>query len=104
GRMGMLIRALTAGDRPTVAEMLRLSGVFSAEEVRVALEVFDEGMVSAGPDGYALFGANGDGGLLGYVCVGRVPLTATTWDMYWLCVHPAALRRGVARSLVAHAE
>jgi ribosomal protein S18 acetylase RimI-like enzyme len=100
----MLIRALTAGDRPMIAEMLDLCGVFSLEEVLVALEVFDEGIASEGPRGYTLLGADEGGRLLGYVCVGPVPLTASTWDMYWLCIHPGARRRGVGRALVAAAE
>jgi len=100
----MLIRALVPGDRPVIAEMLGHCGAFSPEEIRVALEVFDEGAASAGPDGYALFGADQRGHLQGYVCVGHVPLTASTWDLYWICVHPEAQRRGVARALMAHAE
>ena len=84
--------------------MLALCGVFSPEEVQVAMEVFDEGISSADPAGYALFGADEGGRLLGYICVGRVPLTASTWDMYWLCIHPEARRLGVGRALVGHAE
>ena len=76
--MGMLIRALTVSDRPAVAAMLPLGGAFNAEEIRVALEVFDEGVAGGTPDGYALFGAEAEGRLRGYICVGRVPLTASS--------------------------
>lgn len=100
----MLIRGLTAGDRPMIAEMLVLCGGFNAEEIRVALEVFDEGVASGKPDNYALFGADEGRRLQGYICVGLVPLTLSSWDMYWLCIHPLARRRGVGRALVAHAE
>jgi ribosomal protein S18 acetylase RimI-like enzyme len=100
----MLIRPLTAGDRPAIAEMLALCGGFDAVEIRVALEVFDEGLDPGGPGDYDLFGCEGGARLLGYICVGPVPLTASTWDMYWLCIHPEARRRGVGRALVAHAE
>lgn len=100
----MLIRSLTPGDRPVIAEMLAICGAFSPGEVVVALEVFDTGIASADPGEYTLFGVDDAGKLLGYVCVGRVPMTASTWDMYWLCIHPDARRRGVARALVGHAE
>ena len=70
----------------------------------MALEVFGEGVASGRPDDYALFGAEERGRLHGYICVGLVPLTASTWDMYWLCIHPASRRNGVGRVLVAHAE
>lgn len=99
-----MIRPLIAGDRPVIAGMLSRCGAFSREETLVALEVFDAGIASPDPEGYALFGADAGGELLGYICVGRVPMTASTWDMYWLCIQPDALRRGVGRSLVGHAE
>ena len=100
----MLIRALTVSDRTAVAAMLPLGGAFNAEEIRVALEVFDAGVAEGTPDGYALFGAEAEGRLRGYICVGRVPLTASSWDMYWICVHPDARRLGTGRALVHHAE
>jgi ribosomal protein S18 acetylase RimI-like enzyme len=100
----MLIRPLTAGDRAMIAEMLETCGGFNREEISVALEVFDEGIASGRPDDYALFGAAEQGRLQGYICVGLVPLTESSWDMYWLCIHPAARRLGVGRALVAHAE
>jgi ribosomal protein S18 acetylase RimI-like enzyme len=100
----MLIRALNAGDRPMIAEMLSLCGSFNDIEIRVALEVFDEGVRSAAPQGYTLLGADAGGLLQGYACVGPVPLTESTWDLYWLCIHPGARRRGVGRALMARAE
>ena len=41
---------------------------------------------------------------VGYVCVGRTPLTQSTWHLYWICVHPAAQGRGVGRCLQSAAE
>lgn len=100
----MLIRALTSADRIRIAEMLQLCRAFNEEEIRVALELFDEGVAHSSPDGYVLFGAEQGGKLQGYICIGRVPLTASSWDIYWICTHPAAQRSGAGRALVAHAE
>lgn len=69
----------------------------------MALEVFDSGIVS-GFDEYPHFGADVGGRLAGYVCVGRTPLTKTTWHLYWICVHPDSRRAGLGRALAAHAE
>jgi len=100
----MLIRPLNVGDGPGIAAMLHLCGVFSREEILVAMEVFGDGVASADPGRYALFGADDGEELRGYICVGRVPMTASTWDLYWLCIRPEARRRGVGRSLVTHGE
>ena len=42
----MLIRKLRADDRPAVVEMLTACGAFSAEEICVALELVDAGLVA----------------------------------------------------------
>ena len=104
GEVGMLIRPLTIADRPVIAEMLAQCGAFSAEEIRVALERLDEGLTRPTSDGYVLIGAEAEARVRGYLCVGAVPLTTSTWDIYWICVHPAALRRGIARALMDHAQ
>ncbi|MBS1827541.1 MAG: GNAT family N-acetyltransferase [Acidobacteria bacterium] len=93
----MLMRALLTADRGAVSRMLVECGVFSGEEIAAALEIFDSGE-------YALFGADVDGVLAGYVCVARIELTRSTWYVYWLCVDGRWQRRGVATGLMAHAE
>jgi ribosomal protein S18 acetylase RimI-like enzyme len=102
--VGVTVRALRPGDRAAAGEALVACGAFTDEEVRVALEVLDAG-VEGGLDGdYPLFAAEADGRFAGYVCVGRTPLTHSTWHLYWICVRPEAQGRGVGRALQAHAE
>jgi ribosomal protein S18 acetylase RimI-like enzyme len=98
--MGILIRDLAVQDREAVADALAMCGAFNEEEVRVALELFDAGM-----DGdYALFGADLDGLVRGYVCLGKASLTQASWYLYWMCVHPLAQRRGIGRALQSYVE
>ena len=40
----------------------------------------------------------------GYLCFGRTPMTAATYDLYWLVSHAQARGRGVASSLVRAME
>jgi ribosomal protein S18 acetylase RimI-like enzyme len=40
----------------------------------------------------------------GYVCIGRTPMTQSTWHLYWICVRPAFQRGGVARRLQEFVE
>jgi ribosomal protein S18 acetylase RimI-like enzyme len=102
--MGVVIRELVREDRLAVHGMLDASGAFTEEEIRVALEVFDEG-IPGGLDGpYVHFGAEVEGAVCGYVVVGRTPMTETTWHLYWICTHPRVHKTGVGRALQHYAE
>jgi ribosomal protein S18 acetylase RimI-like enzyme len=98
--MGVVIRNAMAEDRTPIEEVLRRSAAFNGEEVRVALEMFDER--DAG--GYSVRVTEIAGSVCGYVCFGQAPLTNSSWYIYWICVHPDAQRRGVGRALHAAAE
>jgi ribosomal protein S18 acetylase RimI-like enzyme len=100
----MIVRELTVADRQAVAGMLGACGVFSSEEVQVALEVLDAGLAGGVDGDYPLFGLEIDDQLQGYVCIGKTPLTLSTWHLYWICVAPEAQGRGAGRALQAHAE
>ena len=93
-----IVRALSARDRDAVHEILVACGVFTDEEVRVALEM------TGAPDDYVTFAAEVAGTVRGFVCIGPTPLTTTTWHLYWIGVHPGAHGAGVGRALQAHAE
>ena len=100
----MTIRELVPADREAVCQLLRESPAFSSEEVRVAIEVLDAGL-AGGPEGdYPLFGAEADGRICGYVCIGRTPMTRSTWHLYWICVHPNAQHHGIGQALQAQIE
>ena len=102
--MGMIVRELLAWDRDAAHETLVACRAFTGEEIRVALEVLDEGL-KGGLDGdYPLFAVEVEGKVRGYVCVGKTPLTASTWHLYWICVHPAVQGTGAGRALQSYAE
>ncbi|HYC52994.1 MAG TPA: GNAT family N-acetyltransferase [Gemmatimonadaceae bacterium] len=84
--------------RPRIEAIVRATGVFSDDEVGVALEVFDA------EDDYEFLGAFHDGDLVGYVCFGPTPSTDRTFDVYWIAVHPDAQRTGAGAALMAAVE
>jgi ribosomal protein S18 acetylase RimI-like enzyme len=100
--MGTVVRPSRPEDRAAVENALHACAAFTAEEVAVALELFDEGV--SGEESYTLFSADEGGLVVGYVCLGRAPLTESTWYLYWLCVTPAVQRRGIGRTLQERAE
>lgn len=100
GGVGMIIRDLSPGDRDDVREALVDCAAFSADEVRMALD-----MVESGLNGdYALPSVEIDGRVRAYACLGKAVLTAGSWYLYWICVHPSYQGRGIGRRLQEHVE
>jgi ribosomal protein S18 acetylase RimI-like enzyme len=98
--MGVIVRDLRAEDRAAVEDALSTCGAFSAEEVRVALEMVDGGLNGD----YSLLAVEQDGQVRGYACAGRAHLTAGSWYLYWICVHRQAQGAGLGRILQARVE
>ncbi len=124
----LTIAPLSSNHRSQIEEIVVATGVFSKEEVQVALELFDEttakmengewkmgrrGEASAAPilhspfsilQDYEFLGAFDGEDLLGYACFGPTPSTVGTYDLYWIAVHPAAQRSGAGAALMAEVE
>ena len=110
--MDIRLGSLRPRDRARVAELLVSTAVFSAEEIDVALQLFDASVadgVGAGADDahvadYEFTGAFEDDRLVGYACSGPTPATEGTFDLYWLAVDPAVQGKGVGRTIVRDVE
>jgi D-alanine-D-alanine ligase len=129
-RAAITLAPLAPIHRPRIEEIVRASGVFSEEEVEVALELFDETIAGSGERGagsgepnasgvpalpsprcplpdssYNFLGAfDSAGTLVGYSCHGATPGTEGTWDLYWIAVHPEAQGSGVGTILMSEVE
>lgn len=103
--MAPLIRTLRSEDVPALESILRATGVFTDEEVGVALELMDIFLNRTGQEDYDIYVAAGSGGeILGYVCIGPTPVTDGTYDLYWIAVDPRCHGRGIGRELQDHVE
>lgn len=92
------------GDTETVAELVAATGHFNPEEVTVAADLVRERLARGADSGYEfLFLEEGDA-VLGYVCHGHVPGTASSHDLYWIAVPPELQGRGVGAALLAETE
>jgi ribosomal protein S18 acetylase RimI-like enzyme len=91
---------LQPSHRQEVEEIVRATNVFNEGEVRVALEVFDDGMKAS----YELVGAFEGERLIGYACFGATPATDRTYDLYWIAVRPDAQRAGAGAALMTEVE
>jgi ribosomal protein S18 acetylase RimI-like enzyme len=113
--MTVKLGALQRGHRNRIREILDATSVFRADEVDVALELFDE-TFAAGParapydpgDGVANYEFVGsfsrDGQLVGYVCYGATPGTDRVYDLYWIAVHPQFQGEGGGSQLLDEVE
>jgi ribosomal protein S18 acetylase RimI-like enzyme len=116
-RAAIRLGSLTSAHRARIEEIVRASGVFSDDEVAIALEVFDEGSAGLGDavlspspavvssSSYLFLGAfTPEDELVGYACYGATPGTDGTFDLYWIAVHPAAQSSGVGTILLNEVE
>jgi len=92
------LRALHTNHKKAVESVLRGARVFREEEVRTALDVFDEALRPY--EDYRMLGAFLEGSLAGYACYGPTPMTDGCWHLYWIAVHQAFQRRGIAQALM----
>ena len=95
-----LLRPPVAADRDAALDALRACGAFSDDEVRVAIEMFDDGLAGD----YTLVGVEAGGVLRAYACIGKAWLTEGSWYLYWICVHPGFHGSGMAQLLQQAAE
>ncbi len=93
-----------AADAEALRQLVAATGVFYPEERAIALELLVERMRLGAKSGYSFFFAERHGELVGYCAWGRVPLTAKSYDLYWIAVAPAAQGQGVGRALLELAE
>ena len=119
---GIVLGELSAAARPRIAEILRGSKVFSATEIGIALELFDESIEERGKrnkeegiphssvlvphsSDYLFLGAfTPEEVLVGYACWGPTPATDRTWDLYWIAVDTALQGAGIGTILLEEVE
>jgi ribosomal protein S18 acetylase RimI-like enzyme len=116
----IFIGAMTPKDRPRVREILEATRLFRAEEVDVAIELFDSvfgssiGVDAATPvitlnppatSDYFFLGAfTPEEELAGFACYGPTPGTDRTYDLYWIAVDPAVQGSGSGTILLNEVE
>jgi ribosomal protein S18 acetylase RimI-like enzyme len=99
------IRKLQADDRPVIQRILEETGMFTAREIDVALELIDIYLTQKDQKDYLIYVAEtGSREALGYVCYGPTPVAEGTYDLYWIAVSPAAQRQGIGKQLLTFTE
>ena len=87
-----------AGDPARIKALVEATGVFSEEEAQTAADLAS--WTLAGTDFYRFLFAERGGELIGYTCYDQIPLSALSFDLYWIAVAPAARGSGLAADLM----
>jgi D-alanine-D-alanine ligase len=95
---------LNARDPERIRQLVDVTGFFHPAEVDVAVELVEERMAKGPESGYHFIMGEYDGRLVGYTCYGPIPCTATSYDLYWIAVHPDFQGRGLGRKLLEEGE
>ena len=93
----------TAADRPIVREILLQSGLFHDTDATCVDEMFGSALAKPTRDNYRFLSCWLDGTMAGFACYGWESLTHGTWDLFWVCILPAARRRGLGAALIREA-
>ncbi len=93
-----------AADTERVRRLVEITGFFHADEVLIAAELVEERVNRGTDSGYEFIFADHYGRMAGYVCFGPIPCTASSFDLYWIAVHPDFQGRGLGHHLLKEAE
>jgi ribosomal protein S18 acetylase RimI-like enzyme len=99
-----VIRPLRREDRAPLKQLVEDTGVFSDDEVAIALELIDVVLDKPGQQDYHIAVSDVAGEVSGYYCLGPTPGTNGTFDLYWIAVAPACHGTGIGAALDRHAE
>ncbi len=80
------------------------AGVFSPDEVSIAVELVQERLRLGAASGYEFLFAEQGGRVVGYTCFGEIPGTEARYDLYWLVVHPDVRRMGLGEELLRRTQ
>jgi len=94
-----MIRPLRRDDREALRSIVEGTGMFSADEVGIALELIDAVLDKPGQRDYHIRVAEGSGAVEGYYCIGPTPGTDGTFDLYWIVVGAQKQGKGTGRML-----
>lgn len=91
-------RTVKQKDIETVKSIISNTKVFTQEEVDVAAELVESTLTKKDDYKFIFFEKNKK--TLGYACYGKIPLTQSSFDLYWIAVLPEYQKNKTASKLL----
>ena len=91
-------------DIPKIKSLLISTGFFSNPEISTAIELISEKLHLGNNSSYQFILALKDEILIGYSCYGLIPLTESSFDLYWIAVDPAFHGKGIGKLILKNTE
>ncbi|WP_045218908.1 GNAT family N-acetyltransferase [Desulfonatronum thioautotrophicum] len=98
-------REVRKSDIDVVRRLADHTGFFRPQELAVAAELVLERLSKGPSSGYHfLLAENSAGHVSGYACFGPIPCTGSSFDLYWIIVHPQVQGQGLGKLLMSASE
>lgn len=96
----------SAGEVPLILAIGERIGTFTPEEIACLGTDLREGLLKTESDAHPeiLCTVRTGSDVVGFFHVGHLPMTASTWMLYWILLSPACHGRGLGQAMLAEAE
>jgi ribosomal protein S18 acetylase RimI-like enzyme len=91
-------------DIGAIADIVKSSGFFSAEEIDIALELAEEKLTQPHDSSYQFLFAEDKNHVVGYTCFGLIPATSGSYDLYWIAIDQQLRGTGLGKDLMKRTE
>ena len=91
-------------DVAIVRDMVSGTGFFNQEEIDIAVELVEERLNKGVASGYEFIFLELNGKTIAYSCFGRIPLTKSSFDLYWIVTDTEYRNRGLGKILLKETE
>lgn len=91
-------------DLQIVREIVTSTGFFHPEEIEIAVELVQECIDKGEASGYEFIFLELDGKTVAYSCYGIIPLTKSSYDLYWIATHKDYRGQGLGKKLLLKTE
>jgi D-alanine-D-alanine ligase len=91
-------------DIGAIADIVKSSGFFSAEEIDIALELAEEKLTQPLDSTYQFLFAEDGKRVVGYTCFGLISATSGSYDLYWIAIDEKLRGAGLGKDLMKRTE
>jgi len=97
-------REIRPSDADAIRQIVESTGYFRSDEVDVAVELAWERLQEGDASGYFFLFIDRADQAVAFCCLGPIPCTIGSFDLYWIAVHNDCRRQGLGRVLLREAE